>query len=407
MTEGYAHIEVSLAFEPSVGYRELRASCPVHHVTEHEPPFYVLSRFDDVVATLKAPGVWSNNHGPGVFYQESGVLGTTDDPDHARQRAVLRHAFVPTAVALLEPTLRKMADDLLDDIVPHGEGDFVPLFALPFPALAIGELLGVRREDRDMFGELSAVIVHALTGGDVAAYERAKETLGDYVDERLDERAAADARVDERAGHNAGSPAELAGPADVLTAMLVARRDGRLSRAEVRLLGHQLLVAGHETTTSLLGTMLLRLLQFSDVMQRLRDDPSLIPAAVEEALRFDSPVNGLFRTNAQACTVRDVEIPAQTKLQVLYGSANRDPSRFSDPDEFRIDRPREEIGRHVAFGWGIHHCIGAPLARLEARVAFEQILARMTDIELAGEPVRNRSFVLHGLVSLPLRWRAA
>ena len=153
--------------------------------------------------------------------------------------------------------------------------------------------------------------------------------------------------------------------------------------------------------------MLLRLLQFPDVMQRLRDDPSLIPAAVEEALRFDSPVNGLFRTNAQACAVHDVEIPAQSKLQLLYGSANRDPSRFSDPDEFRVDRPREEIGRHVAFGWGIHHCIGAPLARLEARVAFEQILARMTDIELAGEPVRNRSFVLHGLVSLPVRWRAA
>ena len=229
MTEGYAHIEASLAFESSVGYRALREGCPVHHVTEHEPPFYVVSRFDDVVATLKAPAVWSNRHGPGVFYQESGVLGTTDDPDHARQRAVLRHAFVPTAVARLEPTLRKMADDLLDDIVPRGEGDFVPLFALPFPALAIGELLGVRREDREMFGELSAVIVHALTGGDVAAYERARETLGDYIDARLDERAAVDAA-------DAGSPDE---PDDVLAAMLVARCDGRLSASEVRLLGHQ------------------------------------------------------------------------------------------------------------------------------------------------------------------------
>ena len=396
MTEGYAHIEASLAFEPSVGYRELRAGCPVHHVTEHEPPFYVVGRFDDVVATLKAPGVWSNNSGPGVFYQESGVLGTTDDPDHARQRAVLRHAFVPTAVARMEPTLRKMADELLDDIVPSGSGDFVPLFALPFPALAIGELLGVHADDREMFGELSAVIVHALTGGDIVAYERAKETLGDYIDARLDERAGLDTANSERADQ----------PDDVLTAMLVARRDGRLSGAEVRHLGHQLLVAGHETTTSLLGTMLLRLLQFPDVMRRLRDDQSLIPAAVEEALRFDSPVNGLFRTNAQACTLHDVAIPAASKLQVLYGSANRDPARFTDPDEFRIDRPREELGRHVAFGWGIHHCIGAPLARLEARVAFEQILARMTDIELAGEPVRNESFVLHGLTSLPLRWRA-
>jgi cytochrome P450 len=172
----------------------------------------------------------------------------------------------------------------------------------------------------------------------------------------------------------------------------------------VRHLGHQLLIAGHETTTSLLGMMLLRLLQHPDAMRRLRDDPSLIPAAIEEALRYDSPVNGLFRTNAESCDVHGVEIPPRSKLQILYASANRDPQQFPNPDEFIIDRPRSEVGRHVAFGWGIHFCIGAPLARLEAKVAFERLLARTTTIELAGEPVRNESFVLHGLTSLPLRW---
>ena len=386
MHDDYSYVEASLAFEPSVGYQQLRDGCPVHHVIEHDPPFYAIGRFTDVVDTLKNPGVWGNRDGPGVFHQESGALGSADDPDHARHRRVLRDAFVPSAVARMEPSLVAMADELLDELVPHGEGDFVSQFAFPFPALAIGELLGVPPEDREMFRELSGQIVAALTGGDLAAYHRGKEAVGDYVDERLAERA----------GHDTDD--------DVLTALLAARSDGRLSPAEVRHLGHQLLVAGHETTTSLLGLMLYRLIERPALMQQLRDDPTLIPVAVEEALRFDSPVSGLFRTNVHDTTFHDIEFPTGTKLQVLYASANRDPAQFPDPDEFRLDRPKHELGRHVGFGWGIHHCIGAPLARLEARVAFERVLARMADIELAGEPVRNQSFVLHGLTSLPLRW---
>ena len=137
----------------------------------------------------------------------------------------------------------------------------------------------------------------------------------------------------------------------------------------------------------------------------LRDDPALIPIAIEEALRFDSPAQGLFRANSEECTVHGVTIPEGSKLQVLFASANRDPRKFDRPDEFDIDRPQKERMGHVAFGWGIHHCIGAPLARLETKVSFEKILRRMGDIELAGTPVRNDSFVLHGLTSLPLRWR--
>ena len=163
-------------------------------------------------------------------------------------------------------------------------------------------------------------------------------------------------------------------------------------------------MAGHETTTSLLGMMLYRLIQRPELMQRLRDDPTLIPIAIEEALRFDSPAQGLFRTNAQECVVHGETIPEGSKLQLLFASANRDPRKFDHPDEFDIDRPQKQIMGHVAFGWGIHHCIGAPLARLETKVSFEKILRRMGDIELAGNPVRNDSFILHGLTSLPLRW---
>jgi cytochrome P450 len=124
-------------------------------------------------------------------------------------------------------------------------------------------------------------------------------------------------------------------------------------------------------------------------------------------LRFDSPVQGLFRTNAHDAELYGCAIPARSKVQMLFASANRDASQFSSPDDFVIDRDKREIGRHLAFGWGIHFCLGAPLARLEARVVFEQVLARLEHIELAGEAERNDSFVLHGLTRLPIRWRPA
>ena len=402
MTEtGYRHADHSRDFEPTASYAQLREQCPVHHEVDHDPPFFVLSRFSDVVDALKHPDQWRNRDGPGVFYQESGVLGTTDEPDHGRHRHVLWSAFLPAAIARLEPRLRQIADDLIDEWVADGETEFVEGFAAPFPALAIAELLGVEGEDRHAFGRWSTFSVAALTGGDIARYQEAKATLEDYIEAGVDQRDA----LLGGAGAVADDVVGTVIPDDVLSLLTVARRRGSVSRQEMRHLGYQLLVAGHETTTSLLGMMLYRLIERPQVMQRLRDDRSLIPAAVEEALRFDSPVQGLFRTNESACEVHGESIPERSKVQMLFASANRDPEQFHDPDEFLIDRERREIGRHVAFGWGIHHCIGAPLARLETRIAVEQILDRLDDIELAGAPERNDSFVLHGLTRLPIRWR--
>ncbi len=389
MTEPYSHLAQAHAFEPTDGYRYLREHCPVYREDAHDPPFYVLSRFDDVRSVVKQPAQWGNKDGPGVFFQPPGVLGSADDPDHARHRRVLRDAFVPTAIARLQPAAEEMADELFDSMLRRGEGDFVELFAFPFPAMVIGELLGVHRDDREDFRTWSSEVVQALTGGSLDVYTRAKTNVEDYVEARLLEREA--------------SGGDL--PDDALTRMLLAWRDGVLSTAEVRHLGHQLLIAGHETTTSLLGLMLYRLIERPQVFERLRADPTLLDAAIEEALRFDSPVQGLFRTNAQACPIHGATIPANTKTQLLYAAANRDPARFTDPDEFRVDRDLDESRRHLAFGWGIHFCIGAPLARMEARITFRRILARMHDIELTGPAVRNESFVLHGLTSLPIRWR--
>lgn len=388
-TEPYSHLAQAHAFEPTDGYRYLRDQRPVYREDGHDPPFYVLSRFDDVRAAAKEAGRWSNKAGPGVFFQESGVLASADDPDHARHRRVLRDAFVPTAIARLQPAAEEMADGLFAEMLPRGEGDFVDLFAFPFPAMVIGELLGVHREDRNDFRRWSSEVVQALTGGSMDDYARAKSSIEDYVEARLLEREAAGGDL----------------PDDALTRMLLAWREGVLSTAEVRHLGHQVLIAGHETTTSLLGLMLYRLIERPHVFEDLRADPELLDAAIEEALRFDSPVQGLFRTNPQACPMHGETIPANSKTQLLFAAANRDPARFADPDDFRLDRVVDESRRHLAFGWGVHFCIGAPLARMEARVTFRRILAQMHDIELTGPPVRNESFVLHGLTSLPIRWR--
>ncbi len=402
--EPYSHVDQAAEFEPTDAYARLREQCPVHHETAHDPPFYVLSRYADVQCALKAPGRWGNTDGPGVFYQEGGVLGSADDPDHARQRRILRPAFLPVAISALAPQVEAMADSFFDSFVADGEGDFVELFAFPFPAMVIGEILGVRYEDRDDFRAWTTTTVEALTGGDLAAYEVAKALTGDYIEARMDERdALLDATADDRSAHVIADTI----PNDALSLMVHARRRGELTTLEARRLGHQLIVAGHETTTSLLGFMLYRLIERPELMVALRDDRSLLPLAIEEALRFDSPVQGLFRTNAKPETVHDVELAKRTKVQLLYASANRDPHRFERPDEFRLDRPLDEVRRHLAFGWGIHFCIGAPLARLELRVAFERVLDRMTGITLAGEATRNSSFVLRGLTSLPIRWTAA
>jgi len=372
----------------------------VHRVTDHDPPFYVVTRFDDVVETLKHPELWSNADGPGVFYQEHGVLGTTDDPDHARHRRLLRAAFVPTNIERLAPAMTAIADELLDEFVPRGEGDFVEAIAIPLPALAIAELLGVRRENRLAFRRWSERAVDALSSSNLEAYAEAKAALEEHVEEGVLERSAmlgGDGPVDQGVVGDAI-------PDDVLSTLTVGWRNGVIDREEMRYIGYQLLVAGHETTTSLLGMMLYRLIERPDVMARLRGDRTLLPNAIEEALRFDSPAHGLFRTNVTETQIRDTVIPERTKVQVCFAAANRDPAQFPDPDEFRIDRERREVGKHVAFGWGIHFCLGAPLARLETRIAFERVFDRMTEIELNGEPERNDSFVLHGLTKLPIRW---
>ena len=288
------------------------------------------------------------------------------------------------------------------DLAPRGEADFVADYAFPFPALVIGELLGVRVEDREQFRAWSAQIVNALGGGDVALYESANQEIWAYIDELVDERAAMLGNA--QLSNHDDDPVGTALPEDVISILYSAHLRGELSRMEIRRLGQQLLVAGHETTTGLIGLLMWRFTQQPELLDQLRADPTLIAGAVEEALRFDSPVQGLFRTNKTESEVGGVAIPKGSKLQVLFASANRDEDRWSDPDTFRLDREVRDLRQHLAFGWGLHYCIGAPLARMEIRLTIERIMETMEDIELVGEPLLNEPFILRGFTSLPIRW---
>ena len=388
-----AYLDLSNRREPGPMQAHLLEACPVHRVDQHDPPFFVVSRDADVRSVLRDTPTFLSEQGPGVEYTPGGVLGSTDRPDHTRQRRVLAQAFTPAAMAALEPRIATIAAEIFDAFVGAGEGDFVAGYAGPFPATAIAELLGVPVADRDRFREWSDSIVAGLGGEDLEQQLVTRREMHAYLGALVDERLAA---LDRGA----------ALPDDVIARMCRAAHDeGLLSRNEMISLAVQMLVAGHETTTSLLGLIVYRLIERPELQARVRADRSLVVPLIEEALRFDGPVQGLFRTTASDVELHGTTIPAGAKVQVLFAGANRDPRRWDEPDELRPDRwVGVTTPTHVAFGHGIHFCIGAPLARMEARLSLDLVLDGMDDLALAGEPELVRPFILRGFRSLPLRW---
>ena len=388
----YSHLEHANDLEPAAGHHHLIEHCPLHKEDTFDPPFYVVSRHEDVLSMLTDPAQWTNGDGPGVFFQEGGVLGSADDPDHRRQRKVLQDGFRPAAIASLAPRVDIIGRELWDKaFASDGEGDFVTLFAFPFPAIVIAEMLGIRPEDREQFGHWSDDIVNGLGGGDLSLVAIANEGIYGFVDALVAERQ----EILERGE----TP-----PDDLLSVLTVAYRNGDLQYGEVRRLSQQVLVAGHETTASLLSLMLYRLIQQPELVDLLRSDASLIPWAVEEFLRYDSPVQGLFRTNRDECVVHGEKIEADTKVQLLFAAANRDPEVWQDPDDIQLDRFGPGSKPHLAFGWGVHHCIGNVLARREGQMALRWMVETFEKVELIGPVQVNQPFILRGLTTLPIRW---
>ena len=309
-----------------------------------------------------------------------------DPPDHRRLRALVSKAFTPRAVNALEPHIRSLMNGLLDGIDDLSGFDLMEAVARPLPVIAIAEMLGVPPEDRPRFrgwSDRRARILEPTIGAEERADAvLAGDDLGAYFAPLVEERRA--------------EPRD-----DILSGLALAEEEGdRLDEEETIALLRLLLVAGNETTVNLIGNGMLALLRHPEQLQRLRDDPALIPSAVEELLRYDSPVQLDLRRIVEDGEVGGVPVKRGEDIVVLIGGANRDPERFEDPDGLDVGR---EGNSQISFGRGVHACIGAPLARLEARIAIEALLERFSSIRLAGPPPRFRpSIVLRGLETLPV-----
>jgi cytochrome P450 len=282
----------------------------------------------------------------------------------------------------------------VDGFVDRGTADLVGDFAYPLPVIVIAEMLGVSRDDRATFKQWSDDMVAGQSGaeGSLAPDLRARDEFNAYFAEALARRRDLETKGE-------------ALPDDLVSALFLADYDGRrLDEAQALNTLQQLLVAGNETTTSLLSNLFYRLFQQPEQLAQVRDEPALVEAAVEESLRFDSPVQGLFRTNSRPTTVHGVDLEQDTKVMVLYASANRDPEVWERPDEFDIDRDLTELRRHYAFGHGVHLCLGAPLARLEGRIGVETLLSRLPGLRPAGEPELMAPMLMRGFRRMPIAW---
>jgi cytochrome P450 len=315
-----------------------------------------------------------------------------DQPEHTRRRKFARDWFGPAAVDRLESAIRDSAVEMIESVRQRGEADLYADVALPLPVSSFCVIMGIDLADRARFlhwaDELVVSMAYPERGRD------ARRELTEFTAAEIERRRAA------------GTAAPRTGLLDHLALDPYTADGGLMPLDELVNMVNQLLIAGHETSTSLITNCVWRLLEDrEDRWERVVAEPALIATAVEESLRFDPPVLGLCRTNDEDAEIGDVTIPADSKVMVLYASANRDPARFPDrPDEFVLDRPLLETRRHYSFSWGIHHCLGAHLARLTARVTIEELASRLPGLELAGTPTRVPSPFLWGRKTLPVRW---
>ena len=388
----YDPFSADVMADPFPAYRDLRERCPVHRYDGFDPAFFSLSRHADVQAALRDHRGFSSHYGQGPNMVVPGSM-QSDPPQHTFFRRLVQQAFTPRAVAELEPRVAQLVDDLVDAVAPDGRADLHDAVAYPLPTIVIAQLLGVPESDRADFKRWSDAAVAALGSQDPERYRDERAELHRYLIEQARWRRDRDAAGDVL-------------PDDLISRLVVAQIDDRrLTDAELVALAVQLLVGGNETTTSLITNAVVRLTERAERWERLRGDPSLAEVAVEESLRFDPPVLGLFRTTTRPMVLHDVELPEQAKVMLLYAAANRDPAVFDDPDEFSLDRDLDELRRHhLSFGFGIHLCIGAALARLEARIALAAMAARLPALRVVEPPARIAPFLLWGRKTLVCEW---
>jgi cytochrome P450/ferredoxin len=404
-------IDPEVIENPYPMYDLLRSASPVAYLDEHD--IWLVTGFAECMTVLRNPDVFHQWEGSEMFEPGSGpalgnpdymapevravmeeghpnvpTLVTCNQPEHTGYRGVVNHAWSAKRTAeAMETRIYEIANELVDAFPAEGPVDLVRQFAVPLPIITIAEILGVPPGMLDTFKKWSDDSVVAIGGA--VTKERMIESARSIVEfQRYFE-----AQVEDRRRH----PRD-----DVLTVMAEATLpDGRrLDMAELLSILMQMLVAGNETTTSLIGSMMWQIASEPGLFDKIRNDLSLVPSMVEESLRIESPVQGLFRRTVSDFTIGEVTIPAGAKVLTLYGAANRDPERFTEPECFHAGRAN--VKQHLAFGYGIHFCIGAPLARREAQIALETLATRLSDLRLApGHDIRhNQHPLLRGLQEL-------
>lgn len=368
--------------DPAVSARRLLEGPRCRLYSGFDPPFYIASRYDDVSAILRDPGRFLSGHGQGPnFVAPMGVV--SDPPQHTFFRELVQPDFMPRSIALLRPRLEAIADELLDAVAEETVWDVHDRLSFPLPVTIICEIFGIPTDDIDQFKIWSDASVAALSSQNPEHYEAELARMQAYVLERLRE---------SRAGRDDGS---------LLSRITRARRDGvPVTDEEAVRLVLQLFVAGNETTTSLITNFVWRMLAADGLWADFCAGRVDVDRAINESLRFDPPLLGLFRTTAVDFDLGGTVIPANTKVLTHYGAANRDPSAFRDPDVFDVGRSGRKV---LSFGLGIHVCLGRELALLEARVTLDALRRRFPRLELVDDGERIGPFLFWGRRRLPVR----
>lgn len=376
----------------------LRRECPVHHMDD--PEFYTLSRHADIVAALQDCETWASSQGPGLHRQdpakEGGVLVSSDPPLHTFERRSMVRLFRPTDIAKMEPDIREICVKLVEDVVSAGRGELMADLAIPLPLVVVCRMLGLPedgwREFRPWVMEAAAGVLDKTGAGQSRIDANAK--MFAYFEKFLEER-----RVEVAAG---------TAPDDLLTGLINVETKGqKLDNNQIVSFLRFLLVAGSATTTLLIGNVVHRLLKHPEAMTAVLDDSTKIEVAIEESLRLDAPVLGLFRTNTCPVTMHGVDVPENSKVMISFASANHDDTAWERPQQFDLSRDPIRLRRHLAFGFGSHFCLGAPLARLEAKCMLETLLPRLVELRGDGEPVVTSIPVLRGFERYPIAWTPA
>jgi cytochrome P450 len=380
--------------DPYPVYAELRETDPVYW--SEDLNLWLVSSYETVQHALRAPELSRATEGerrPGqhvgsMKLMNQRMLIYNDPPVHTRSRSLVNKAFTPSVVERMRAKIQSVTDTLLDAVEPDGGMDLVRSFSYPLPAIVIAEMLGAPSEDHDHFKAWSSALAatqdpfpprDAVHHAD-AAIEEANAYLHNLCQQR---------RKD---------------PADDLLSALIAAEDTGSSLVEDELIATCVLIlsAGHETTMNLISNGLLALLLHAEQLDRLRSDPSLIPVAVEELLRYDAPVQMTGRVALSNFRIGSKEISAGQSVVPIIGAANRDPAQFADPDRFDVER---QPNHHISFGYGPHFCLGAPLARAEGQIAFATLLRRYAGMRFGGPPpVRSSTNLLRGLSSFPVEF---